>query len=334
MYSEGDHVEMRQHFAAVAESIPQLVWMSHDGGQWTWSNPRWASYTGQTAEMSRNFGWFEAVHPDDCAATREAWEKAVLHGVFRVRHRLLNAAGCHEARWFQSHATPLPDSGQEREWLGTCTDVHEIALLEDRQRRLRDALRFRVNDILTLVRAVARQTVGTSGSLEDYALHLDSRLDAIARTQAGMTRDPNGGIDLGHLVADELRVHAAFEGDQVQVHGPPVRVWGKCAELLSLTVHELAMNAVKHGALSRLQGRVAVTWRVEGANVALNFEWLETGVIVPEASSRREGFGTELIERVLDRELGATAALKLSPTEVRCTIALPLPASASLQASG
>lgn len=318
---------MRQSFVALAESIPQLIWTSHDGGHWTWSSPRWAAYTGQTLEVSQDLGWYEAVHPDDRVVTQKAWQEAVLCRVFDVRHRLLGANGHHEARWFHTHATPLPGSGQEREWLGICTDVHEIALLEERQRRLLDALRSRVSDILVLVRSVARQTVSTSETLEEYALHLDSRLDSVARTQAMMARDPDGSVDLGHIVADELRAHAAHEGEQLQVSGPPFRVWGKAAELLSLTLHELAMNSVKHGALSIPQGRIAVTWRLEkaAAGKVLRFEWLETGVSVPEAPPRRAGFGTELIERILGRELGAQATLDLSSAQARCTIALPVP---------
>lgn len=334
MRPEGSRVRRWQRFAALAEHIPQLVWMSHDGGHWTWSSPRWAAYTGQTAEVSQDLGWYEAVHPDDRAATQNAWQEATLCGVFDVRHRLLGADGHHEARWFHTRATPLPASGHRREWLGTSTDVHEITLLEERQRRLLAALRPRVNDILTLVRAVARQTVGTSETLEEYALHLDSRLDAVARAQAMMARDPDGSVDFVHLVADELRAHAAHEGERLQVSGPPFRVWGKAAELLSLTLHELAMNSVKHGALSVPRGRIAVTWRLEkaAAGEVLRFEWLETGVSVPEAPPRRQGFGTKLIEHTLGRELGAEAALSLSSAQVRCTITLPVPTGPALPA--
>ena len=52
------------------------------------------------------------------------------------------------------------------------------------------------------MRSIARRTAATSDAAEDYAMHLDGRIDVFARVQAGVTRDPASGIDLGRLVAD------------------------------------------------------------------------------------------------------------------------------------
>ena len=52
---------------------------------------------------------------------------------------------------------------------------------------------------------------------------------------------------------------------------------GKAADLVGLALHELAMNAVEHGALCVPQGSITVTWRLKGKTTArvLRFEWLE-----------------------------------------------------------
>ena len=325
----------RQRFAALTEDIPQLVWVSHDGGQWTWASPRWEAYSGQAPEASHGLGWYEAVHPDDREATRAAWRRAVGSGVLEVEHRLLCAEHAGEARWFRTHGTPLPPVGEQtREWLGFATDVHEVKMQEERRRMLLDAMRHRVGNVLSITRSVARRTARASGTVEDYVLHLDGRLDAIARAHLMMMVNPGAGVGLEHLVADALRAHAAHEGEQVSISGPALLLRDKAAEWLSLAIHELAVNAVEHGALSVPDGRIEVTWRTEAseAGEVLRFAWLETNVPMPDASPWRPGFGTELIKRILNQELGTEASLDFGPQGVNCTIIAPMVAGvASLE---
>jgi two-component sensor histidine kinase len=75
-------------------------------------------------------------------------------------------------------------------------------------------------------------------------------------------------------------------------------------------LHELATNAVKHGALSVTGGRVRVGWAVEEAEGArrLRLRWEERGGPRVRPPTAR-GFGTELIEHVATDELGARPEL-------------------------
>ena len=52
--------------------------------------------------------------------------------------------------------------------------------------------------------------------------------------------------------------------------------------------------------------------------------WLETGVPAPDLPPRRDGFCTQWIERVLSRELGATASPGFGLHGVWCRVVLPL----------
>src|SRR3712207_9087536 len=107
-------------------------------------------------------------------------------------------------------------------------------------------LQHRVRNTLAVVRSIARRTGETSDTVEDYAMHLDGRLNAFARTQAMVTRNPSAGVDLETLVAEELNSYHAREGGQLRISGPPLRLCTKAAETFSLAVHELATNAVKY----------------------------------------------------------------------------------------
>ncbi|WP_298258093.1 CheR family methyltransferase [Bradyrhizobium sp.] len=207
----------------------------------------------------------------------------------------------------------------------TFIDVTAITRAEERQRLLLAELQHRVRNTLGVVRSIARRSSETSTSVEDYAAHLDGRLNAFARTQSMVTRDPEGGVDLEYLVVEEMLGYNAREGEQLRVSGPPVRFQPKAAETFALAIHELATNAIKYGALSRPTGKVDVSWRLYGDadQTELIFDWQERGGPRVEPPQRK-GFGTELLEKTLAFELKGKATLNYDPSGLRCTIAIPL----------
>jgi PAS domain S-box-containing protein len=319
--------ESEARLRALVEGIPQLVWRATGQGAWTWSSPQWSAFTGLSEEASRGLGWLGAVHPADRPQAVAAWKAAVEVGAFSVEYRLRHAASGAD-RWFATRASPIRDSdGRILEWLGTSTDIDELRRLQEHQKALLAELQHRVRNTLSVVRSIARRTAETSASLDDYTAHFDGRLSAFARTQAVVTRDPRRGVDFACIVREELAAHATKLGRQLRVEGPELRLKPKAAETLGLAVHELAINAVKYGALSSPHGRIEVAWSVEpghGDPCRLRFSWQESGLRKPLAPPERRGFGTELIERSLAYDLGARSRLEIRREGARCTIELPL----------
>ncbi|MXQ14141.1 sensor histidine kinase [Microvirga makkahensis] len=224
-------------------------------------------------------------------------------------------------------------NGELRGFLKIGQDVTERIQAEERLREserhaklLLAELQHRVRNTLAVVRSIARRTVQTSESVEDYAMHLEGRIDAFARVQAAVTRTPDAGLELTTLVADTLLSVAAQEGERVRhIKGPNVRLQAKAAETVALAIHELATNAVKYGALSAEQGRIEVEWTIEESpeQPRLVLRWTETGVRLSGEKPTRRGFGTELIERILAYDLGGEANLEFTPDGLHCTISLP-----------
>ncbi len=79
-----------------------------------------------------------------------------------------------------------------------------------------------------------------------------------------------------------------------------------------MVVHELSTNAVKHGALSQEDGRVAVSWALAPAGDGRGFamEWRET-CPSPPAQSQRRGFGTRVLTSMVQHALDGTVTLEL-----------------------
>ncbi|WP_336485204.1 sensor histidine kinase [Methylobacterium nigriterrae] len=196
---------------------------------------------------------------------------------------------------------------------------------EARLEAILSELHHRVRNSLAVIRSIARRTAETSRSVEDYAMHLDGRLNAFARVQGAVTRDPGSGVDLEGLVADELLAYQIREGSRARIGGPPVRLTPSAAETIGLAIHELATNAVEHGALAGERGRVAVTWRVEGTAEAgrLAFTWCERGGRRARPPTSK-GFGLNLLERTLAYDLKGRCLLDFAPEGLTCRIEVPL----------
>lgn len=202
-----------------------------------------------------------------------------------------------------------------------------VALLrtEEQQRMLLSELNHRVKNIVTITQAIALQTLRGSADLEEFERAFVGRLGALARTSTL--------LGIGRWHATELRpiIEATLEphrtGDNVRLSGPEVTLPSETALILSLSLHELATNAVKYGSLSVPQGRVEVVWTVEeppGAGERrLVLTWQERQG--PEVQPPdRQGFGGRLIERGIGDQLGGTVEREFLPEGALCRIELPL----------
>jgi PAS domain S-box-containing protein len=195
----------------------------------------------------------------------------------------------------------------------------------ERERELRlGELRHRVKNLLAVVRALARRT-GTEGrSGEQYRDDLLGRLEAL--TVAHELAFGRDSVDLAALVGRTLEPYAGDRAAVAVATGPAVTLAEAKVQALALVLHELATNAVKHGALSAPGGRVRVGWEVveAGGVRRLRLRWEERGgprVVGPPAA---RGFGTALVGFVATRELGGPAELTFAPEGLQAEITVLL----------
>lgn len=309
------------------ELVPAMLWRTDQSGNNKMSESQWADLTGQNEEEAADWGWLAAVHPDDRATTEAAFRRSYTHDEsLEQQLRLRDRDG--EYRWFLMRQVPRrAETSAVTHWFGAATDVHEMHLLEQRQRRLVAELQHRVRNILTVVRSVFSRTVEAGGALDDVADHFRGRLDALARTQAIVTQTASGQVDLQNLIRDELLSVGVADGEAVTIAGPDVTLPPRAAEAIGLAIHELAINSIKYGALKRPGAMLHVAWSTyveEDDTRGVRLTWTEKGVPALSISPCRQGFGTELICEALPYQYGAETQLTFVGGGVRCEIALPL----------
>jgi two-component sensor histidine kinase len=92
----------------------------------------------------------------------------------------------------------------------------------------------------------------------------------------------------------------------------------KTAQAIAMTLHELATNAAKYGALSAPAGHLHVEWSLTENNQVV-LQWIETGG-PPVEPPAREGFGTQLMQAMIAGQLQGTISFDWRPEGLACEI--------------
>ncbi len=313
--------ENEELFRLLATNIPQLVFRCKGTGNRTWGSPQWSIYTGLTLQESVEFGWLDAVHPDDLQDTVNVWQDAPLKGEYNVQHRLRGGAD-QQYRWHQTRAVPLAANDLlNSEWVGTSTDIHDLRTLQDRQEVLLAELQHRTRNLLSIVQAIARQSLRSVSSMEEFAVEFVGRLRTLGLVQKLLSTNAQEGIPLRELIEMELGAHGQAlgeDGSKIALRGPPIVLSPDTVQMFALAVHELTTNALKYGALAQPQGRLNIVWSRQDDGY-IRLLWQEQGVTMPAETSKR-GYGRVLLEDALVYQLGAKAQLHFGNDGVRWEI--------------
>ena len=288
-------------------------------------SPRLKDLLGSNAEGELELATFLAiVHPSDRNAVRDAMSArpAEAHELeFRVQHSR------HGTRWLldrgRSFTATGDAAGKITRVTGTILDITERKITEQRQQLLMAELDHRVKNMLANVSAIARLSSRRAASVEGFVAALDGRIQAISKAHGLIRQRSWNGAELRELVMLLLNAFRSEVSGNIVVDGHDVQITPKAAQSIALVVHELATNAVKHGALSAPSGKVSLSWKEVDADPFphLRLVWCETGG--PEVSQPvRSGFGLTVLKSVAS-ELGATIDSEFHQKGLVCTIQGP-----------
>ncbi|MFP5304340.1 MAG: PAS domain S-box protein [Gammaproteobacteria bacterium] len=145
-------------YRSLVQASGAIAFRTDPHGRLAVTQPTWEAYTGQPFEAYAGDGWLGAVHPDDRERVAADVARAVATGTrFETHGRLWHAASA-TYRWVEARSLPLRDpGGAVREWIGTCTDVHERRLAEEDSARLARELRLLTDALPALVSYVDAQ---------------------------------------------------------------------------------------------------------------------------------------------------------------------------------
>ena len=181
-------------------------------------------------------------------------------------------------------------------------DISGRKQAQEQQGLLISELKHRLKNTYAIVDAIARQTLREADPAE---LNMFSaRLHALAHANELLHSQNWDRAAVYEIVTQALSVFTQTHAGRITLAGPcDIYLDANRALLLALALHELATNAVKHGALQGDKGSVSVTWELGDTAPILKLTWCESGgpvVCLPKS----QGFGLRLMERGLAAGLG------------------------------
>jgi two-component sensor histidine kinase len=203
-------------------------------------------------------------------------------------------------------------------FVGTVTDISERKRLEEQKTLLLRELDHRVKNVMATVSSIARLTNRLETDPQAAFDAFQKRIQALAQTHTLLTQANWSGAPLTDVLRAEL---LPFGKRRIELKGPDVLLSSRAAIAFSLVLHELATNAAKYGALSSPEGRVAVHWTV--LDQWLRLTWQEDGG-PPVKPPDRKGFGSVLIPRSMEQDLGGKVIVEFKPEGVLCVLEMPL----------
>jgi len=194
-----------ERFRSLVSVITDVPWVADPTGAFATPQPAWEAYTGQRWEEHRGFGWANALHPDDRDRVKELWKEACATRALYYCEERLWYAPRQQWRFVVAKATPLLNAnGSVREWVGTCTDIHD-------QKRAQEWLETTVaqrSSELHQANAALLRDMEERHKLQEQLLHAQ-KMESMGTMAGGIAHDFNNILNIIQGYASLLQGYGA-----------------------------------------------------------------------------------------------------------------------------
>jgi len=236
----------------------------------------------------------------------------------RSAELMIRTKDSRERLWSFVTSPQATQSDGRRLFVCVAQDVTDQKAHEEQIHLLMSEISHRARNMLSLVQAIARQTLASEP--EDFIERFTERIQSLAANQDLLVQNEWQGVDVEDLVRAQLAHFADLVGSRITVHGSPVRLNAAAAQAIGLALHELATNAGKYGALSVDAGCVDVGWRLDSDIFAMS--WTERKG-PPVSQPKRRGFGSTVVDSMVKQTVNGEVQLDYIPSGVVWNLTCP-----------
>ena len=261
------------------------------------------------------------IHPADRDRVRAAYiATRSVAGPYEIDFRIMVGD---DVRWISARGQGADAGIVERVMFGIFLDVTGRKQAEEGNELLAGEMSHRVKNLLSIASSLTHMTSRSAATIEEMAKGLTERLTALGRAH-DLVRPLPGSEGKAALLGDLLSVLLAPYDDQgafagrIRVAVPRMGVGERTAMTLSMVIHELSTNSVKHGALSADEGTLDVSSTADEQNVTLT--WAESGGPTVLAAPEVQGFGSKMISRSISQQFDGALTYDWRPTGLVVTL--------------
>ncbi|MEQ1716780.1 MAG: HWE histidine kinase domain-containing protein [Hyphomicrobium sp.] len=302
-------------FAADAAGIALWTW-NVDTDEFT-MDARAHTLWGVPNDGSVTFADLSAhIYPEDRDKVRDSFHATrSVYGPFEIDFRILKNVA---VRWISARGQGGDPGLEGRITYGIFLDVTENRQAEELRELLTAEMDHRIKNLFSIASALTTIAARSAATTTEMARDLTHRLQALGRAQ-DLVR-PVPGKKMEKVLVSDLfaillgpydengvgagRVHVSVLED--------VSVGNSASTTLALIVHELATNSIKYGALSTPNGRLDVSFFIDGDVVSI--VWSESGGPPVSTPTGPSGFGSRLVARSISGQLNGSISFAW-PTE-------------------
>ncbi|CAN7644535.1 PAS domain-containing protein [Phenylobacterium sp. LjRoot219] len=243
------------------------------------------------------------IHPADRDRVRAAFTGTrSVAGSYEIDFRIMLGD---VVRWISARGQGADAGIVDGVMFGIFLDVTNRKQAEESNELLAGEMSHRVKNLLAIATGLTHISLRSAKSLEEMANDLTQRLTALGRAH-DLVRPLPGMEGKAALIGDLLSIllapydnPEAFAG-RIRVAVPRMGIGEGTATTLAMVIHELATNAVKHGALSVQEGTLDVSGSCDSTHLTLI--WAEDGGPAVEGTPEMRGFGSKMISRSMAQQ--------------------------------
>jgi PAS domain S-box-containing protein len=306
-------------------ALPVGVYTTDAAGRITFFNETAAAMWGRrpTLNSERWCGSWRMYWPDGTELPHDECPMAVA-----IKERRNTNGGGQEAVVERPDGTRVPfmafpsilrdSTGKVVGAVNTFVDITERKRSEEQIAGLAREAEHRVKNVLATVQATVH--LSHSDTADGLKHAIQGRIRALANVHQLFVESRWTGAELRSLVSQELAPYGQDGETRVWIDGPTLLLGADTAQTIAITLHELATNAAKYGALSVPAGKIWVAWWL-APDGRVVLRWTEADG--PSTSPpTRTGFGTRVMESTI-RQMHGDIRFDWRAEGLACEIAVP-----------
>ena len=297
-------------YRSLIEATSSLAWSSDPMGRFVEPQPAWSAYCGQTWEELRDYGWAQALHPED----RERLVQEILGGAEDIAPHVFRGRMWHASSKTYRHcmvrAVPMKnEAGVVQEWVGVIMDVHDQLLAEEKLRRteqlatagrLAATVAHEINNPLEAVTNLvylAQQSQTLDAVTREYLSTASDELQRaaqIVRQTLGFYRENSApkDSDIGEIVSEVLALYRRnFMAKEIRLISEIQS--GAIACVVPGEIRQVVANLITNAIdASSIHGEIRVEVGKRDQNVSVRVSDRGTGIFEENLSHLFEAFFT------------------------------------------
>lgn len=140
--AEAELKDSEERLRFMADTMPQLVWITRPDGYHEYYNKHWYDYTGTNVGETDGAGWNNLFYKGDQERSQQVWKQSLATGEpYEIKYRLYHAP-TDSYRWVIGRALPYKnEKGEIVKWYGTCTDIDDSIREIEKRKKLEKELK-------------------------------------------------------------------------------------------------------------------------------------------------------------------------------------------------